>query len=663
MKFVGWFSIIMLTVSAVVGADILYGRLSDISLIRQDALNFRNEAAYTIFSTKNIVPEINHSYRFPFRDEGEELLETTEPRRFRSNKVGAVEPAPAAAEGMPRIVFLGGSTTENNEVDEPFRFPAKVGKILEENGMDAVTLNFGVRGHTSIDSINVLINRHNHLAADYVILMHNINDRFRSASDRGYTALPGTERVSSFESVWAAARHLGSAVWDFLSYRSNALFTLRFNENINDAFREDRGPKNDSEGNIVVPAGGRKKPNDDAFSKNLRVFVSAARSYGIIPILMTQPLGYRDVDQGIFNDVIREVASSEDVWLIDLDAMFGNDPRWAFLGDGIHFNNQGSIAAAEAIAAKLSEKIWGTDAMAVIDRGAKVVALTEFETHCSPKTGGEFNVGEPWLLGHLTGRYPSVSADGNWLLYQERVGSADRIRLGDLRTGRVHDIDPEDSDISERHPAFIETSDNSVKLVYGRGAEDNNPTKVEHLVELTWPEITRRAITPKNLSASIPGARGGRLVFAGSTGRAPDLYEIDLATGQINQLTKTPWEEWRPSISPSGNLYFISNNAENFDIYMRDPNGNVKLVWGSPADEWDPAVDTAGDTLAFASRRSGSWDIYALPLKETTDVPVQVTSSSGDEWDPSFADDAGALIFAKSELESSKLMGVCLYDR
>lgn len=660
MRIVGWAFIVLLICGAAIAIDITYGRVSESSLTRQDALNFRNEAAYTLFSTKNIVPETDHAYRFPYRDEGEELLKITEPRRFRSNEVGAVEPSPAATEGATTIAFLGGSTTENNEVDEPFRFPGGVAEILKKDGMNAATLNFGVRGHTTIDSINVLINRHQDTKADYVVLMHNINDRFRSASDRGYTAVPGTERMSSLGAVSNAAQKLLGAVWDYVSYRSNILFSLRFNENINDAFRDDHGPEKDNAGNIIVPEGGRNKPDGAAFAKNLHVFVAAAHALGIEPLLMTQALGNRDEDHEAFNDIVREVASSENVGLIDLSAALGIEPHWAFLSDDIHFNNKGSIAAANVIAEVLAEKIWGQET-GDVDVRPEIVALSELATHC-PKGDGDLKPGKPWHLGGLRGRYPSVSADGKWLLFQERVGAADRMRLANLTNGNVHEIAPEEPNVSERHPAFIETTDRSVKIVYGRGAEDDNPAKVEQLIELTWPDMRRRVLTSPEISGSIPTASRGRIVFAGSKGAPPDLYDMTKGLTEPRQLTDTDWEEWRPVVSSSGDVYFISNEMGNFDIYRRSSDGVIDKVWGSPADEWDPALSSDGRYLAFASRVKGNWNLYTLPLKNSDERPIQLTSDDDDEWDPSFADHWNMLVYATADRRGPRLMGLCISE-
>lgn len=659
MRIIGWTFIMCLIGGTAFVTDMVYGRVSEVGLIRQDALNFRNEVAYTLFSTKNIVPKTDHLYRFPFRDEGEEFLKTTEPRRFRSNEVGAVQPVQAEGEDLPIIAFLGGSTTENNEVDEPFRFPGMVAEVLKQDAIKSTTLNFGVRGHTTIDSINVLINRIGNLKADYVVLMHNINDRFRSATDRGYAAMPGTVRMSSADSIANAAQQLMDAVWNYLSYRSNILFTLRFNENVNNAFRDDHGPEKDNAGNIVVPAGGRNKPDSAAFEKNLRVFVAVAKALGIKPILMTQPLGNQDQDHEAFNNIVKKVALTDGVWLIDLSKAFGNEPHWAFLSDDVHFNNAGSIAAAKAIATELAKRIW--DKKSVSDRGgSNIVSFREIASRC-PYGEGEFNPGKPWYLAGLKGRYPSVSADGEWMLFQERVGSADRIRLVNIATGKVHDIVPEDIGVSERHPAFVETTQESVKIVYGKGAEDNNLDKIEQLVELTWPVMERRVLTPREMSGSIPSVSKDSIVFAGSIGRSPDLYEVAKESGQLNRLTDTEWEEWRPALSPLGYTYFISNETGNFDIYRRGQEGNIDLVWGSTADEWDPAVTSDGNYLAFTSRRSGDWNLYLLRLSGPTHQPLQITFGDSDEWDPSFVDRWRMLIYAKAENLGSQLMGMCLY--
>ena len=173
--------------------------------------------------------------------------------------------------------------------------------------------------------------------------------------------------------------------------------------------------------------------------------------------------------------------------------------------------------------------------------------------------------------------------------------------------------------------------------------------------------MERRVLTPPEMSGSIPSVNKDTVVFAGAIGSAPDLYQVSRESGLLKRLTDTEWEEWRPALSSSGYTYFISNKAGNFDIHSRDPIGNIVQVWGSHADEWDPAVTADGHYLAFASHRSGNWDLYLLWLEKPNNQPLQLTFGDSDEWDPSFVDPWRMLIYAKAGNHGSQLMGMCLY--
>ena len=81
-----------------------------------------------------------------------------------------------------KILFLGGSTTENNEVDEAYRFPYLVGERLNKFTHQKFSgLNAGIRAHTTQDSLNLYLNHPSPdiANAEVVVIMHNINDRLR----------------------------------------------------------------------------------------------------------------------------------------------------------------------------------------------------------------------------------------------------------------------------------------------------------------------------------------------------------------------------------------------------------------------------------------------------------------------------------------------------
>jgi hypothetical protein len=93
------------------------------------------------------------------------------------------------------------------------------------------------------------------------------------------------------------------------------------------------------------------------FEENLKIFASIVRILGKAPVLMTQPLGVDSEGERRFNAIIRKVAATEGVQLVDLEVELGAHPQWAFLHDNIHLNNVGSAAVGAIIACQLDRNL------------------------------------------------------------------------------------------------------------------------------------------------------------------------------------------------------------------------------------------------------------------------------------------------------------------
>jgi hypothetical protein len=165
----------LIVLASAIGGDRLLGLFQDTSMLREQSRLFREEVANLDFTTRNIVPNIDHAYYGVERPEGSELIPERSPRFFRTTSQGTV--SSSGDTGKEVVLFLGGSTTECNEVDEQYRFPAVVARLLNDAGASVKTINGGVRGHTTQDSINALLNRPGFREADVIVLMENINDR------------------------------------------------------------------------------------------------------------------------------------------------------------------------------------------------------------------------------------------------------------------------------------------------------------------------------------------------------------------------------------------------------------------------------------------------------------------------------------------------------
>jgi hypothetical protein len=145
-----------------------------------------------------------------------------------------------------------------------------------------------------------------------------------------------------------------------------------------------RGFKLAGDAHAAAIARARAEPamadNLAAYRAAVTQFVATAKAWGIKPVLMTQLLQGEPVTQGsltegnyfdpavlaargltlqsakqkhaLYNGVVRDVARTEDVPLIDLDALVPADASTVY--DGMHFHDTGSRRVAEVIAAQLA---------------------------------------------------------------------------------------------------------------------------------------------------------------------------------------------------------------------------------------------------------------------------------------------------------------------
>jgi lysophospholipase L1-like esterase len=351
-----WLALLISVGSVALAGDVLLGRINNTSEIRTAARQFREEAAYLGLSTKNLVPNIEHSYRDWNASDGSDQETSAQVRRFQTDQSGYPVDKYDANRHKVTILFLGGSTTECNEVDEELRFPTVVQHQLRKAGLDVVTENAGVRGHTTQDSINALLNRSGFRQADIIVMMENINDRLRLGTQGNYDARLGKISPTSARAVLSAMSSLLDAAWDFIAYRSNALFILRYWANENAAWRDETHVAEVSERSIDLYEDAVLQ-NSEKYRENIQLFINIVRTLGKRPILMTQPLGRYSKGQNIFNEIVRDVARRNQVTLIDLDKAIEQVRVQAFLFDDIHLNNAGSKYVGELIASSLASFI------------------------------------------------------------------------------------------------------------------------------------------------------------------------------------------------------------------------------------------------------------------------------------------------------------------
>ena len=250
------------------------------------------------------------------------------------------------------IVFLGASTTLNAAVDEDLRFPALVSYELEEKGLRANTLNLATAGNTLHDSLNSLLNHVvldrpdiavvMHVSADVGILQRDSDYRSRMAYRLNLKNLRRWlhQELAGWSWMYAGIRYTVATAGGMAKKPAvgNEMFLTRKN-------RPDTFPE---------------KP----FRQRLEAYVSLCRSFGIEPVLMTQPYSVfneltpdwqTSAAQDRANDLIREAGRETGALVIDLvrylhESVPGFEEPMEVFYDGIHYTNKGSRILGEYIA-------------------------------------------------------------------------------------------------------------------------------------------------------------------------------------------------------------------------------------------------------------------------------------------------------------------------
>lgn len=123
---------------------------------------------------------------------------------------------------------------------------------------------------------------------------------------------------------------------------------------------------------------------------------------------------------------------------------------------------------------------------------------------------------------------------------------------------------------------------------------------------------------------------GGGLLLQRRIGRTADIYVLDVATGELRRVTRTPQHEFSPVWSPDRTriAFAVNPGGSELDVYTMRPDGSdVARVTSSPGPDQEPTWLPDG-RLAYSSVRDGIGSIYV-------DDEKVLEESSSAEWSPS----------------------------
>ena len=113
--------------------------------------------------------------------------------------------------------------------------------------------------------------------------------------------------------------------------------------------------------------------------------------------------------------------------------------------------------------------------------------------------------------------------------------------------------------------------------------------------------------------------------------------------------------DYDPDTSGDGNWIVFSSlrHAPNPDLYVKRTQGaTATRLTSDPASEIQPEFSPLGDKVAYASNRSGSWDIWVIGVDGAN--PTRMTTGINNDIHPSWSPDGKELVYCSFGSRSSQ---------
>lgn len=279
------------------------------------------------------------------------------PYRLRVDENGFIKPSAVHEKPDESVVFLGGSTTECQFMNEEERFPYLVGRQLEISlGKRINSYNTGHAGNNTLHCLLLLQGKVLPMKPRAAVLMECINDLTFLAVAGSYWSPSATRGIVQDKQYNPIKQWI---IRSLIGHKSAS-------EVRDDEFADKRSMAQ------------RFAPEEitRSYRLNLEHFVFLCRQHGITPVFMTQFNRYSEtLDENLrrqlkpmfdnwhityeqyrasymaLNDTMRDVAREQNVQLIDLDRLVPKTKDYMY--DVVHLSANGSRFVADIVAKSL----------------------------------------------------------------------------------------------------------------------------------------------------------------------------------------------------------------------------------------------------------------------------------------------------------------------